>query len=287
MMYFFLLLCITTFIQLMVNSKMKIMMKTKGLVLLTFLLGLLMNVQAADNVNGNGKLSTKSMKIDDFNEVKIDGLMDFNYVQSDSPSSLEITLDENLHQYLDVEIHDRVLTLKFNKKVRVNKITKYVVKTSSKWLKKAEVKGNANFMVNNKLSGAELELKAKDNCLVQFKQPIEIGELKLSVDNSANIVVENMKIDQLNCDMGGSGSIRLKSGSTNKGSFNVLSSGDIHAYGITVSDAKCKMAGSGLIEVHPTGNLKASIVGKGTIRYKGSPVVEQRTIGKGVIENVK
>ena len=75
-------------------------MKTKGFLLLAFLFGLFLNAKAADNVNGNGTLSTKTIKIDDFNEVRIDGIMDFSYVQSDDPGSLEVTLDENLHQYL-------------------------------------------------------------------------------------------------------------------------------------------------------------------------------------------
>ena len=42
-------------------------MKTKGFLLLAFLFGLFLNAKAADNVNGNGTLSTKTIKIDDFN----------------------------------------------------------------------------------------------------------------------------------------------------------------------------------------------------------------------------
>ena len=101
------------------------------------------------------------------------------------------------------------------------------------------------------------------------------------------MVVENMKVDKLNCNMGGSGSIRLKAGSANQGNYTVLSSGDIHAYGVAIPDVKCKMAGSGLAEIHPTGNLNATLVGKGNIRYKGPTAVQQRVIGKGTIEEVK
>lgn len=262
-------------------------MKTKGFLLLTFLSGLLMNVRAADNVNGNGTLSTKTIKIDDFNEVRIDGLMDFNYVQSDNPGTLEVTLDDNLHQYLNVDIHDRILTLNFNKKVKVNKLTKFEVKVNSKWLKKVKVTGNANFMVNCKLSGDELEVKANENCLVQFKRPVEVGVLDLDVSGSANIVVEDLKVDKLKCSMGGSGSIRLKAGSANQGDYTVLSSGDIHAYGVAIPDVKCKMRGNGLAEIHPTSNLNATLVGKGNIRYKGPATVQKRIIGKGTIEEVE
>ena len=47
------------------------------------------------------------------------------------------------------------------------------------------------------------------------------------------------------------------------------------------------MVGNGLTEVHPTDHLDASLVGKGTIRYKGPATVEQRSIGKGSIEEIK
>ena len=262
-------------------------MKTKVYFLFTLMFCFLLNINAADNVNGNGTLSTKTIKIDDFNEVRINGLMDFNYEQSDEAGSLEITLDENLHQYINIDIHDRVLTLGFDKKVKVGKVTKFIVKTNSKWLKKTKIAGNANFMVNSKLTGDELEIKANDNCLVQFKKSVEVGVIDLDVSGSANMVIEELKADKLNCNMGGSGSIRLKNGSAKQGNFTTLSSGDIHAFGIAISDVKCKMAGSGLMEIHPTANLNANLVGKGNIRYKGPATVQQRTIGKGEIEEVK
>lgn len=159
-------------------------------------------------------------------------------------------------------------------------MTKFIVKTNSRWLKKTKIAGNANFMVNSKLTGDELEIKANDNCLVQFKKSVEVGVIDLDVSGSANMVIEELKADKLNCNMGGSGSIRLKNGSAKQGNFTTLSSGDIHAFGIAIPDVKCKMAGSGLMEIHPTANLNASLVGKGNIRYKGPATVQQRTIGK-------
>lgn len=262
-------------------------MKTKGLFLFALLFGLLLNIHAADNVSGNGKLTTKSITIDDFNEVRIDGLMDFNYQQSDDANNLEITLDENLHQYIKIDINNRVLVVGFDKKVKVNKLTKFIVKSNSKWLKKVRVSGNANFMVNTKLEGDELEVKANDNSLVQFKKPIQVGALKLDVAGSANMVAEELAVEKLTCVMNGSGSIRLKAGTAHQGDFSTASSGDIHALGVAIPDIKCKMVGSGLTEVHPTDHLEASLVGKGTIRYKGPATVEQRAIGKGSIEEIK
>mgnify|MGYP003378838080 FL=1 len=52
-------------------------MKAKGLLLIAFLFGLLNAGQAADYVKGNGKPTTVTLNIDDFNKVNIDGVMDF------------------------------------------------------------------------------------------------------------------------------------------------------------------------------------------------------------------
>lgn len=47
------------------------------------------------------------------------------------------------------------------------------------------------------------------------------------------------------------------------------------------------MTGNGSMEVHATNNLKANIVGKGKIRYKGPTAVQQKVLGKGSVEEVK
>ena len=263
-------------------------MKIKGFLLMAFLFGFLSVGQAADDVKGNGKPTTVTMSIDDFNRIDIDGIMDFSYVQTAGDASkLEVTLDDNLHQYLDVQTTDRKLSIRFNKKVKVTQLTKFVVKANSKWLKDVRVSGNANFMTQTALKGDELKVKGLDNSLIQFLKPVETGVLTLNVNNSANIVAENIKIDRLECNMEGSGSIRLKEGTANQANYNIVSSGDIHAFGVQANSVNCKVPGSGTMEVYPLNSMKANLVGKGNIRYKGNlKDIEQRIIGKGKIEKV-
>ena len=76
--------------------------------MIAFLMGMFFSTQAADHVKGNGKLSTKKITIDDFNAIKFDGVIDFNYEQSESTPHIEITVDENLHPYVNIDIQDRV-----------------------------------------------------------------------------------------------------------------------------------------------------------------------------------
>lgn len=261
-------------------------MKTRTWLLMTMLLGLTLAVQAADRVKGDGKLTSKKITVDDYNEIKIDGVIDFNYEQSDAPATVEVTVDQNLHEYVYIDIKDRVLSIGF-KGAKVDHFTKFIVKTNSKWLKKAKINGNANFMVNSTLEGDETVINTSDNSLVQFKKPVTVGKLDLNVAGSANIVVEKLTADKIECNLDGSGSVTVKGGTAKQGEFSILSSGDIHAFGLAVPELSCKVTGNGLAEVHPTDNLKASVVGKGKIRYKGPTAVQQRVIGKGSVEEVK
>ena len=176
-------------------------MRTKGLLTIVFLLGFFFTVQAVDHVKGNGKLTTKKITIGDYNAIKINGVIDFNYVQSEEAPFLEVTVDENLHNYVYIDIKERELSVNF-KGAKVDHFTKFIVRTNSKWLKEVKVAGNANFMVNSKLSGDELKINANSNCLIQLKKKIEVGKLDLNVSGSAkrhclntfNLVIFNNQI---------------------------------------------------------------------------------------------
>ncbi len=100
------------------------------------------------------------------------------------------------------------------------------------------------------------------------------------------MVANNIEVDKLECDIDGSGSITLKNGTAKEGDFGIVSSGDLHALGIEIPRIECSVTGNGLAELRPTKNLKANVIGKGKIRYKGPTAVEQRVIGKGTIEEI-
>jgi hypothetical protein len=261
-------------------------MKWNNFLFITLALGCVLSVQAADRIKGNGVLVTKEKEVSDYNAIKVDGVFDIHYEQSEKEPFLEVTVDENLQPYVSVEVKDRVLSIGF-KGIKVDHFTKFIVKTNSKWLKEARIAGNANFMVNSSLTGDELVIKGKDNSLIQLKEPVVLGKLDLDVSGSANMVVDRLEVDKLECSINGSGSITLHAGKAAQGSYSITNSGDIHAFGVESPDLTCKVAGSGTAEVHATDNLKATLLGSGNIRYKGPTAVQSKKLGKGTIEEVK
>lgn len=71
-------------------------------------------------------------------------------------------------------------------------------------------------MINSSLTGDEVKIKANSNCLVQLKELIKVGKLELNVSGSANMVVNNLEVDKLECSINGSGTINLKKGMPRK-----------------------------------------------------------------------
>ena len=91
----------------------------------------------------------------------------------------------------------------------------------------------------------------------------------------------------MECGINGSGTINLKAGSAEEADYNITTDGEIMAFGVAVPEVNCKITGKGSAQIHPTNNLKATVVGKGNIRYKGPTAVQQKVIGKGTVEEVK
>ena len=97
-------------------------MRTKAFLMMVMLFGWITMGWASDRVKGDGKLTTKKIEIEDFNEIRVDGVIDFNYEQSNDKPTIEVTLDSNLHPYVNIEVKDRVLKVNF-KGAKVDHIT--------------------------------------------------------------------------------------------------------------------------------------------------------------------
>jgi len=257
-------------------------MRTKG-ILLIFCWLTIIAAQAADPIRGNGTLTTEKVALQDFNEIRINGPMAFHYEQTEAISpSAEITIDENLYPHLSVEVKNRVLTIEF-KKVKVEEITQFTVKSNSPWLKEARLSGNASLNIEHPLAGDEIVLRGTANCLIYCTGILKTGKLELITRQSANILINEIETEELKCDMDGSGSITLKSGKASTGKYSLTGSNDLHTYGMEVDDLTCKITGGSMAEIHAREKLKANIVGNGTIKYKGSPTVTNTILGKGSI----
>ncbi|MCC8155638.1 MAG: DUF2807 domain-containing protein [Tannerellaceae bacterium] len=261
-------------------------MKTKGFFLLVCILITNM-VSAQVKVTGNGEIITREFDIIEYNKLSVNGFFDVIYEQVDGEPYLEVTLDENLMPFVDVQIKDRQMTIRF-KGIKVEKITTGIIKTNSKWLREAKIAGNAGFKLMTPMKGDELVIKGHDNSLIELKNPLELGKLDLNISGSANIIVEELITENLDCNISGSGSMKLVKGQTKHAIYNIKNSGLIQAYGVEATEAIAKVMAGGTMEINVTDALNVQMLGNGIIRYKGSPhTIQQKKLGKGSIDKVE
>ena len=65
------------------------------------------------------------------------------------------------------------------------------------------------------------------------------------MSGSANMVVNELKTDKLECSINGSGTINLKAGNAEEADYNITTDGEIMAFGIAVPEVNCKITGKG------------------------------------------
>ncbi|MCD7933050.1 MAG: DUF2807 domain-containing protein [Tannerellaceae bacterium] len=261
-------------------------MKAKTLLLLVCLwIGNIAGAQV--KVTGNGDITTREFDIIDYNRIHVNGFFDVIYEQVDADPYLEITLDDNLMPFVDVEIKDRQLNIKF-KGIKVEKLTTGIIKTNSKWLREIRMSGNGGFKLQSPVKGDELVIKGQDNSLIELKQPLELGKLDLNSSGSANIIVESLVVDNLNCNISGSGSLKLVSGEAKHAIYNIKNNGLIQAYGVEADEVIAKVTAGGTMEIFAKEKLSTNTVGNAIIRYKGNPhTLQNKKIGKGTVDRIE
>ena len=240
-------------------------MKTSISILLISALALLSSSQVySRTVEGNGKVSTRTIPISAYDKISIAGSMDFEYEQSDAAPFLNITVDENLFEYIKVEVNGNELQVgprrEGNTSINLRPTT-FKIKSNSKELMKLNAAGSGNFTVKGTFTSSPLELNLAGSC---------------------NVIFDQLNVAKLESNLAGSGNIRL-GGKAGEASYNVAGSGNIKAYECKSERVKASVSGSGNIEANASSDLKASVAGSGNIKYKGNPQVSKSKMGSGSI----
>ena len=269
-------------------------MKTKALFFITCILLATTNGFAQKNtIKGDGNIVTKEVSISNYDEISYVGRMDIEYEQSDAAPYLRIMVDENILPYLDIKVKGKTLIIqpkddkKFHKEFSHSlnlHPTVCEIKTNSRELKDISAVGGGEFRVKTPLKVDRLYISIAGSSTINFEKLLEARKVDFNVAGSGDINATQLKVDNLDCSVAGSGNIQLK-GEAERGDMSVAGGGDISAFGCVIRKAECSVAGGGNIKVFASEQLDASIAGGGNIRYKGDPELSKSVIGGGSIRN--
>jgi len=220
----------------------------------------------AKTIKGNGNLITKEIPITDYDKIEIAGSIDLNYQQLEEQPYFQITVDENILEYLDIHVENRVLYIQPVKTAAGNNrydlhSTKCVVNTNSKQLRGVDLSGSGNINLISDIQTDKLEFDLAGSAKVFSEKSITAKELKI--------------------DLAGSGTISLK-GNVEKCEIDIAGSGKVISPELSVKHLKCDIAGSGAIEMDVSESIDCDIAGSGTLIYTGNPSsVKQDVAGSG------
>ncbi len=250
---------------------------------LTVLLALgITATSAADRVKGNGTIVTRTIRVDDFHTLRLGNNIEssaqtvgrnifkkdkgntpaFYYTQSAGAASLEVTMDENLFNWLDIDQQGTTISIRSREKYTKLQPTELIIRGRSAKLNEVEVSGCMNFNAESTL---------------------DMESLRISVSGVADIRLDQLACGALTCDVSGVGNAYL-TGRVGTGNFNVSGVGKVFAFDCAVKELSCELSGVGKMEVNATSHLSASTSGVGNIRYKGSATVNSSASGVGTVK---
>lgn len=237
----------------------------------------------AEKIKGDGNVVTRIIQVDDFHALKLGeqinndqgirginwsgkkGKPVFNYRQTAGGATLQITMDENLFPYLEIEQKKGMLIIGARNNDFNVFPTRLSIEGSSSGLEKIQIIGCMDFVSEHLLQTNSLAIRISG-----------VGDAK----------IDELVCGALDCNLTGVGSVYL-SGKADEAEFDVSGVGHVYAFDCVVRSLECDLSGVGSMEVNATEHIKGSVSGVGNLKYKGDAEADTSCSGVGRIKHVR
>jgi hypothetical protein len=229
---------------------------------------------------GDGPIVEKTIEMEPFHSVNIDGSFDVFISQAVS-QSVVVATQSNILEHFKMNVMDGVLYLS----MAPGSYMSYdlAVKVAMPIVSSIELDGSGDVEIGTFVGLHDLSVKLDGSGDIKGTGALEVlSEATIDLQGSGDIEL-TLKAKQVELILDGSGDIEV-TGQTNKLVANLNGSGDIDAMELESIDSDANLDGSGKIKVFASGKLKASLQGSGDIRYDGKPDVEAKIDGSGTIQ---
>lgn len=190
-------------------------------------------------IRGNGHLITEQRKVEPF--INVDASGAFRIDWHSGPPTASVTIDENLMQYVEMEVRDRILYIRTTHHVWSRRSAKVVL--TSNTLEGASFSG-ASQLTAHQLTGSRFYLETS-------------GASKATLAGA---------VDELIASITGAGDLRADSLQTKTAKISVTGAGDAR---IAVrDDLKVSITGAGKVEYIGDPHIQREITGAGSIRKR-------------------
>ena len=262
------------------------MKKTFSVLIITFLTISLAMAQSAEKIKGNRIVSIQTTDIASFHTIALDEDFDIEIIYAKTPF-VEVETDENLHEFIEFQVIDSVLT--FNKTIRITSKKKLNIKVGyDDALKHIEASGDSELL---SLSTMDLEngsLKARESSKVGLT--VKSDHFDIDTDDKSKV---KLNLTSENCVLNMSGNSKLDAlvnttdfiatlyqraqtdieGSCNTSKIDLDNNSNFNGKNFTTTtcNVTCNISSDAFLEVQDTITIEAT--GTSSVYLYGNPKI--------------
>ncbi|MFT3824742.1 MAG: head GIN domain-containing protein [Chitinophagaceae bacterium] len=214
---------------------------------------------------GEGPVNTETRVVSSFTGIvlKVPGNL---YYTEDATQKLELRAQQNILDEIETVVSGNNVEIRFkHHNTSIGKHDVINIYAASPAINNLEIKGSGNLYAT---------------------LPIHPSSIRLAVDGSGNVQVNQLIAGNIDASISGSGNIIVNSGSSNSSQARISGSGYIDLLGMEAKTGRAEISGSGTIKLFLQQTLDAYISGSGTVLYKGSPIVNSSISGSGSVKKL-
>ena len=217
----------------------------------------------ADKIVGNGDVTTKVVSTNDYDKIKVMGHFDVQ-LESGNEGNISVMTDENLHEYIIVEVKDNnTLVIRVKKNINLKTRKGIHITVPFKDISEIALMGSG-------------EIESKDT--------IQADLFEVSLAGSGDLDL-NFNVANLDAKVSGSGDMIL-SGEAKNFEMKLSGSGDFDGNSLRCENTQVYVSGSGQAKVTASERIKARVNGSGAIKYAGNPEIKDvKVSGSGSIKS--
>jgi hypothetical protein len=220
---------------------------------------------SCEKIVGKGPVVTENRSTSSFNGLEVDVPAE-TYFTQDSVYRIEVVAQQNILDEMETVVIGDELKIRFrHANTNVKSHDGITIRVSAPDIRNLEIHGSGNLRVAGVFTPANI---------------------RLAIEGSGNIIVNDVATSVVDAQIEGSGSIRVDNGQANETIAHIAGSGNIDISDVQAHDADARIDGSGTIKVYATDKLKARISGSGTIFYRGNPTINSSTSGSGKVTHL-
>lgn len=215
-----------------------------------------------EKIKGNGNIKQEARTAGSFKSISTSGSYNV-YIQQGSGHDIKVEADDNILPYIVTEVNGNTLDIHTKRGYDVRPTKSINIYVTMDEVERLTSSGSGGFYGKGALKGGNVAFSFSGSTIVD----LDINASKLKVELS------------------GSTRLNLK-GAIAAVDYDISGSGHVEALELQSSDVDIDISGSGRLDVNAEKKLAVSVSGSGTVRYKGSPSINQSSSGQAKVTKI-